>query len=290
MVHKARYTGLWAFCAFRGHWSHWLLEPVRQVPVTQDAGTHLLCRPSEVDIVDTHLSLVPCDFSLSYFSGPEVSAGKVSPPFRGISFLYRSWPLPLPPPPRRLVFGAILSASVTRPVFRFLHPRRSVRSIGSFACLLLFCLTYRACPTCRAYGCHLHLCRFSSLWAPRLFVASPTPTGQCTFSLNFAIMSSQDEPMSDARFYQIRDAADGPLWAALTKDRSFASARQILSHNWKARWSTIRLENDLVKTLLDALAQHPQERALFVHNLAEMSPEPESEELPLAEAPSNSRG
>ena len=58
----------------------------------------------------------------------------------------------------------------------------------------------------------------------------------------------------------LEDAADGPLWAALTKDRSFASARQILSHNWKARWSTIRLENDLVKTLLDALAQHRNAR------------------------------
>ena len=96
--------------------------------------------------------------------------------------------------------------------------------------------------------------------------------------------------MSDARFHQIHNAAAGPLWTALTKDRSFASARQILAHNWKARWSVIRLENDLVKTLLDALAQHPEERALFVHNLAEMSSESESEELPPAEAPDKSQG
>ena len=96
--------------------------------------------------------------------------------------------------------------------------------------------------------------------------------------------------MSDARFHQIHNAAAGPLWTALVKDRSPASARQILAHNWKTRWSVIRLENDLVKTLLDALAQHPEERALFVQNLAEMSPEPESEELPPAEAPDNSQG
>ena len=103
-------------------------------------------------------------------------------------------------------------------------------------------------------------------------------------------MSSQDVPLSDARFNQIHNTAAGPLWTALTKDRSFASARQILAHNWKARWSVIRLENDLVKTLLDALAQHPEERALFVHNLAELSTESESEELPPTEAPDKMQG
>ena len=124
----------------------------------------LLCRPSEVDIVDTHLSL----FFLVIFPFPTSRAQRfrlVRSALLSGAFLFfcRSWPLPLPPPPRRLVFGAFLSASATQSdsaSFRPLHPRRSVRSIGSFACLLLFCPTYRACPTCRAYGLSLALVLF----------------------------------------------------------------------------------------------------------------------------------
>ena len=153
-------------------------------------------------------------------------------------------------------------------------------------------------PLVAPTGCHLRLCSFLELLGSKTVCGVPSicdsprcfsaflPRGRRNTLPALPLMSSQDVPMSDARFHQIHNAADGPLW----KDRSFASARQILAHNWKARWSIIRLENDLVKTLLDALAQHPEERALFVHNLAEMSSESESEELPPSEAPNKSRG
>ena len=102
--------------------------------------------------------------------------------------------------------------------------------------------------------------------------------------------TSQEVPLSDARLSQIHNAAAGPLWTALTKERTKASAAQILAHNWKVRWSVIRLENDLVKTLLDALTQHPGERAQFVKNLAELTEESEAEEASSAEAPGGSDG
>ena len=60
--------------------------------------------------------------------------------------------------------------------------------------------------------------------------------------------------------------------------RSRASVSQILAHNWRVRWGVIRLENDLVKTLLDALSQHPEEKAQLVKNLTKLPEESEEEE------------